>query len=65
VKHANIPPPPKSKKFRYKIKNIAEFVQKMGKMTMILPKVLSYDDIEWAGVRQVFHAFYDRLKVLL
>jgi len=37
----------------------------MSKLVMILPKILSYDDIEWAGVHQVFIVFFDRVRTLL
>lgn len=54
----------KSKKFKYPIKSINEFIQKMLKkeLTAILGKVLMQDDIEWAGVKKCFNAFYEKIQ---
>jgi hypothetical protein len=40
-------------------------MQKMKNVPEILMKVLSFDDIEWAGIKQVFHTFFERVKALL
>ena len=59
-----MPVPQKSKKFKYPIKSINEFIQKMLKkeLTGILNKVLSQDEIEWAGVRKCFNCFYEKIQ---
>ena len=37
----------------------------MIKFQTILSKVLSQDDIEWAGVKQSFQDFYEKIRVKL
>jgi hypothetical protein len=55
---------PKNKKFKYPIKSINEFIQKMLKkeVSTILNKVLPQDDVEWAGVKKCFNTFYDKIQ---
>jgi hypothetical protein len=62
-----IPTLQKTKKYKYPVKSINEFIQKMLKkeLTAILCKTLSQDDTEWAGVRKCFNTFYDKIYELL
>lgn len=60
----SVAPLQKSKKYKYPIKSINEFIQKMLKkeLTAILNKTLSQDDYEWAGVKVCFNTFYEKIK---
>ena len=53
----------KSKKYKYPIKSINDFIQKMLKKELsgTLNKVLMQNDVEWAGVKQCFNVFYEKI----
>ena len=58
-----IPTLKKTKKYKYPVKSINEFIQKMLKkeLAAILIKTLSQEDIEWAGVKKCFNTFYNKI----
>jgi hypothetical protein len=58
-----IPTLQKTKKYKYPVKSINEFIQKMLKKELItiLNKTLSQDNTEWAGVKKCFNTFYDKI----
>ncbi|CDW79851.1 rab5 gdp gtp exchange factor [Stylonychia lemnae] len=49
------------KKYKQRIKSINDFIQKMIKLP-IIGKVLSFDDLEWAGIKQCFADFYEKVR---